>query len=136
MPCALDGVRRHEHDLTHRTRPRIIAMHSAKGAFHHPSPVYARVVFGVLSVTALVGLLLVDNLVLAAVCGWEELGVALSQAGVVAAGAVVAHVAELCASPRPVPPCARLLPSPLTTLAGLLAQPCIGTCASAQRSTC
>ena len=45
MPCALDGVRRHEHDLTHRTRPHIIAMHSAKGAFHHLSPIYARVVF-------------------------------------------------------------------------------------------
>ena len=133
MPCALDGVRRHEHDLTHRTRPRIIAMHPANGAFHHLSPVYARVVFGVLSLTALVGLLLVDNLVLVAVCGWAELGVAICQAGVVAAGAVVAHVAELCGPPcpslpLPAPPAPSAIPthhtswSPLPTMHRYLRQ--------------
>lgn len=113
-PCAVDcegagdGVRSHGVGcLTDRTRPdepHIIATHSVTGAVpfhHHPSPVYARVVFGVLSVTALIGLLLVDNLVLAAMCGWGELGVALCQAGVLFVGATVAHVAELCAAPPP-----------------------------------
>lgn len=47
---------------------------------------------------ALVGLLLVDNLVLVAVCGMSQLGVALCQAGVVVVGATVAHVAELYAA--------------------------------------
>ena len=121
-PCAVDcegagdGVRSHGVGcLTGRTspnKPHTIATHSVNGAvlFQHPSPVYARVVFGVLSVTALIGLLLVDNLVLAAVCGWGELGVALCQAGVLFVGATVAHVAELCAArppydpPPPTPP--------------------------------
>lgn len=109
--------------LSHSSRdleaaaPAIIATHSVTGAFavHHFSQVFTKVVFGVLSVTALVGLLLVDNLVLVAVCGWGELGVALCQAGVVVVGATAAHVAELCAArplAPPQPPSPQLSPLP------------------------
>jgi len=49
----------------------------------------------VLHKTALIGILLFDNLVVFAVCGRTALGVALCQAGVVVVGAAVAHLAEL-----------------------------------------